>query len=322
MLLSILIPNYGFNDSVIKCLNSIETQIENVNFDVEILICDQSDSLDRNSLLNFANEYRNIRILFLDVPNVLEARKHLLKNASGEYIFFVDSDDYIDDGFLSNIYETLLKNNYPDLLITSYYKETSNSCIKNGDLEYINAENFLKYFYCTDTLNTLWRKVFKREIYNVLDIESLNSINGDDWIISYSLIKNAKTICFDKSLCGYHYCVNEMGLTHTMTYERFLRSFFLKDDIILSSNLFDPQLVFKNKMTKFIGFSIISYRTKKDKKELKEAFLVVRDNLLYKFGINLKMLNGSKNKVLFILLKLKLFGLFYIALKNKSKHPK
>ena len=319
MILSILIPNYGFNDSVIKCLNSIETQIEYVNFDVEILICDQSNPLNRNSLLNFTNKYSNIRVLFLDVPNVLEARKHLLKNASGEYIFFVDSDDYIDNDFLNNIFETLSKKCYPDLLITSYYKETPNSCEKSGDLEYIDADNFLKYFYCTDTLNTLWRKIFKRELYNVSDIESLNSINGDDWIISYSLIKHAKTIFFDKSLCGYHYCVNYAGLTHTITYDRFTKSFVLKDDFILNTSFFDGDCIFNSKMTKFIGFCSIAYKSKRAKKEIKDAFYFARENLIVKLGIRKKMIKRHKNRFLYTLLKMKWFHLFFFALKIKSR---
>ena len=319
MLLSILIPHYGFNDSVVRCLNSLETKIDNNQFDYEILICDQSCPSDKDLLLNAINTHKKIKLINLEEPNVLEARKLLLRNATGDYIFFVDSDDYIDDGFINRIAKSIFDNKYPDLIFTSYYKDTAEKSEINNDLSFVNESNYLKYFYCTDSLNTLWRKVFKKDLFKKEEIANLNSINGDDWIISSTVIKNAKTIIFDSSLCGYHYCINESGLTHTMTFERFTKSFSLKDKFVLSSPLFDGDLIFNSKMVKFLGFCSISYRSKKDKKEIKQAFDYARENLIVNLGIRKKMIKGSKNRALYSLLKMRWFHLFLFALKIKNK---
>ncbi len=322
MLLSILIPNYGFNDSVVRCLNSLETKIDNDQFDYEILICDQSCPSDKDLLLNALETHKKIKVINLDKPNVLEARKLLLQHAVGDYIFFIDSDDYIDDGFINKIANSIFEHNYPDLIFTSYYKDSTAKCEINNDLSFIDESNYLKYFYCTDSLNTLWRKIFKKELFKIEEISDLNSINGDDWIISSTIIKNAKTIIFDSSLCGYHYCINESGLTHTMTFERFIKSFILKDDFVLSSQLFDGNLIFNSKRVKFFGFCSILLHAGRKKKEIKEAFIFVRENLLKKLGIQKKMISGSKNKIFYTLLKMKLFSLFYIALKMKATNKR
>ena len=134
MFLSILIPNYGFDESINKCFLSIEKQRKSFIKDFEILICDQSNKDDKQKVLDSAKSLSNVKFLFLKKPNVLEARKTLLANAKGKYIFFIDSDDFVEDGFFQLIYETLEDKNFPDLLITSYWIHTQSSQIINKNL--------------------------------------------------------------------------------------------------------------------------------------------------------------------------------------------
>lgn len=319
MFLSILIPNYGYSESTIRCLNSLTAQNKNGLFDFEILICDQSSKFEKNKLSCLLKANPIFKLISLDKPDVLNARKTLLCKAKGEYIFFIDSDDYIDPYFLDSVFLKLKEDKYPDLLITSYMVEENKKISKNEDLTFIDKTNFEKYFYCSDLINTLWRKIFKRSLFNEKEISNVHSTNGDDWIISYPVVKNAKVVSFDNTLCGYHYCINDLGLTHTMTIDRFKRTFTLKDAFPLFIQNFDETLIFKSKMTKFVSFCLISYRANKSENEIRDAFMFVRNNILFELKISRKAAKGFKHKVLYFALKHKMFQLFLNTIKKHAK---
>lgn len=317
MLFSVLIPNYGFSDSTIRCFNSIKRQIQSGFYDFELLVCDQSDDESKNKIKTIVSEFEGVSTKVIDLkdPNVLEARKTLLRHSSGEYIFFMDSDDFIDDGFFELVMKTIIENKHPDLLITSFITEQGKNSKKNTDLGYINSINFVDYFYCSDLINTLWRKVFKRKLFDEKMISELDSTNGDDWIISLPVISNADSIVFAPYVFGYHYCINKNGLTNTMSYDRFIKSFALKDNFIVEKNIKSDELLFNSRMVKFIGFSCSC----KDKKTMKDAFKFVRYNLLIKLGIKFKSAKGLKNKLLYFILKMKQFPLFFLLIKILSR---
>ena len=205
------------------------------------------------------------------------------------------------------------------MIVTSYYLESSKSITKNDDLSFINDSNFGKYFYCSDLVNTLWRKIFKRLLFNPDDISNLESTNGDDWIISLPVVKNAKSRCFEPTLCGYHYCMNDSSLTHTMTLERFKKSFALKDVFLESYENVDYELLFKSKMSKFSSFCVLSYRQNKDKNIIKSSFVFVRNNIFNVLKIPRNAACGFKQKTLYFLIKYNLFSLFFIAIKRAAK---
>lgn len=317
--LSILIPNYGLSNSLARCINSISSQKDDCCFKFEVLVCDQSKQNEKKQVNDLITKFDFAELFFLSEPDVLIARKELLKRARGEYIFYIDSDDYIDFGFFNKIFESLKRNNLPDLLITSFIQENNGISIKNSDLTFINNTNILNYFYCSDLLNTLWRKIFKKKCFDEKDIINVHSTNGDDWIISYSIVKNSQTIVFDNELYGYHYCLNNFGLTHTMTIDRFKKSFILKETFPLFSVFFDEQIVYKSRMNKFLSFCLISYRANKQKSIIKEAFFFVRDDLVRKLKISHKAAVGLKHKILYFVLKNKLFFIFKLIIKFYAK---
>lgn len=319
MFLSILIPNYGYCESLTKCLDSVANQTILSNFDFEIILCDQSHGQERKSVEKACSSINKLELIRLDKPDVLEARKFLLQHAKGEYVFFVDSDDYIDQGLINNIHNSIINNQYPDLLVTSYFMDTNGSSIQNKDLSYININNFHKYFLCSNLMNTLWRKIFKRTIYNRNDIIDLHSINGDDWIISFSVVKNAKRICFDPAICGYHYCDNNSSLTHTLTFERFKNSLCLKDKFVKESPLFDGALIFRSKMVGLLAYCTLLNKANKNKSEMKNAFEFIRHNILVELKIKYKIVTGAKNKILFLILKFNRFRCFKFLIKRLIK---
>jgi len=119
--ISIIIPTYNAERTIARCVNSIQEQTYS---DLEIIIVNDGskDSTERIVHLLKKNDER---IKLITIPNggVSHARNVGIENATGDYITFVDSDDYID----SDMYECLLEvaKEYDVKIVHCSYKNVS-----------------------------------------------------------------------------------------------------------------------------------------------------------------------------------------------------
>ncbi len=116
---SIIVPVYNVEKYLSKCLESLINQTLK---DIEI-ICVNDGSIDNSLdiLKNFAQKDPRIKIIDKQNEGVAIARNIALEQATGEYIGFVDSDDYIDLDYFEKLYNTATKNN-SDIAVTSILK--------------------------------------------------------------------------------------------------------------------------------------------------------------------------------------------------------
>ncbi|HBN06310.1 MAG TPA: hypothetical protein DD434_11075, partial [Bacteroidales bacterium] len=132
MKLSIIIPVYNVEKYVEKCLRSCAEQ--DISFDeYEIIII--NDGAKDNSLEiieRVAKDYNNITILSQENAGLSSARNKGLSIAKGEYVWFVDSDDWIDKNCLQNILSEVDGN---DVLVMGYI-EAYDDISKNNIVDY------------------------------------------------------------------------------------------------------------------------------------------------------------------------------------------
>ena len=116
---SIIIPVYNTEKYLRKCLDSVCNQTLQ---DIEIICvndCSTDDSLE--ILKEYASNDNRIKIInFTENKGVAVARNTAIEQAKGEYIGFVDSDDYVDLDFYEKLYERALKNK-ADIVVGNYY---------------------------------------------------------------------------------------------------------------------------------------------------------------------------------------------------------
>lgn len=107
MVLSIIIPTYNVEEYIAKCLESCLAQ--NISSDLYEIIVVNDGSTDHSLDIatDFSQRYNNIRIITQENQGLSMARNTGLKAAKGDYIWFVDSDDYIEDNCLSWIFPKL-----------------------------------------------------------------------------------------------------------------------------------------------------------------------------------------------------------------------
>lgn len=107
--ISIIIPVYNVEKYLKDCLNSIINQTFK---DIEIIcINDGSTDDSLNILLEYANFDKRIKIINQSNFGVSHARNQGIETAQGEYISFVDSDDWVDTNYFENLYDAITRHN-------------------------------------------------------------------------------------------------------------------------------------------------------------------------------------------------------------------
>lgn len=216
---SILIPVYGVEKFIKKSSISIFNQsYKNIEY-IFVNDCSKDNSI---AILNeviddFGNELKNkIKIINHEKNRGISAtRNTLINNASGDFILFVDSDDYLELNAVEDLINTQ-KNNNADIVFSNYNLVYSDNSTNNRKLISTDKENYLIKVINRKTYLNIWGNLFKKELFNTINfIEGANF--GEDYCILPKLIFNAKSINFlDKEIYNYR-LLNQDSYTKNIT---------------------------------------------------------------------------------------------------------
>lgn len=120
--LSLVIPMYNVELYIEKCLNSCINQDLSSNEYEIIIVNDGSKDTSLSRAEAIARKHNNIKIISQENGGLSSARNTGLKNAKGEYIWFIDSDDWIEPNVLKNLYQIASHNNLDILRFLEYYR--------------------------------------------------------------------------------------------------------------------------------------------------------------------------------------------------------
>lgn len=192
MRLSILVPAYNVEGWVTRCLDSIFNQdVPSVEV---VVVDDGSSDATYRVIEEYARQHVNLRLFHKHNEGVGAARNYLLDKACGEFIWFVDSDDYIAEGALRHIFSEL--NSTIDLLSVSYNGGVFTP-FKGSAIEYIQKGYINGY---------LWTKIIRRSVIEDAHIRfDPQRYSQEDWFFLmqvYPLLGNIKQI----TLQAYVYC--------------------------------------------------------------------------------------------------------------------
>lgn len=169
-LISVIVPVYNVEKYLERCLDSILRQTYT---NLEILVIDDG-SKDNSGKICDEYEAKDSRIKVIHKINggLSDARNAGLKIATGEYIGFVDSDDYIADDMFETLYN-LSENNSADISIVSFYEIYKDKIIgvrNDKTLTKMTKEEALKELLIdTNIQSYAWNKLFKKELFEGLN---------------------------------------------------------------------------------------------------------------------------------------------------------
>ena len=217
---SIVVPVYNNEKFLDKCLTSIINQTYK---DLEIILINDGS---KDNSLKIMNEYakKDKRIVIIDKKNegVSKARNDGIRKSTGEYITFVDSDDYIELNEIEEMYNAIKENNV-DMVRSNYQVRYKNSeKVDVGDLSSLSGkilnekeikDNFLKKVLDGSIPCFVYLFMTKRELLLKTNLFPTNIHMMEDVVLYIDLITKVKSIyVLDKPL--YNIFFNEEGATN------------------------------------------------------------------------------------------------------------
>lgn len=208
--ISIIIPIYNAEKYLKRCVNSINMQ----SFSNYEMILVNDGSIDNSATIcdEFAKYDNRIRVFHKENGGVSSARNWGLDKAIGEYIMFVDSDDYMLPGMLEVMLSTL-ESKKADLVVCGTTETGGGYWRPIADVDYsINQlkENFVSLLH-TELLSPPWNKIYKKEIIGSNRFCEDISF-GEDLLFNIQYLKKCENISFIKESPFYHEKENENSL--------------------------------------------------------------------------------------------------------------
>lgn len=220
ILFSVIISNFNGENYIDKCLNSVVNQTYD---NLEIIIID--DCSTDNSRLKFEewkNKDNRIKVIF-NYKNMGPgySRNVGLNEAKGDYISFIDIDDYIELNMFERLVTVIKANEMPDIVKFQYMKELNNYKKKSQNSEYglIKCDNdkskFLDMFFRKHDFAQIWNAVFKRNSY-ICDLRfNPDYRNAQDYFYFLNAILKVNSLYVMEDFL-YHWVINDKSITHSV----------------------------------------------------------------------------------------------------------
>lgn len=216
-LISILVPAYQAQKTIRRCLESIVRQTSD---DYEVIVINDGSNDNTLAICNEFSDSENFKVLSQSNQGISETRKKLLSYARGEYIQFVDADDWIEPDTIECLKDCVISKK-ADIIITDFIAEysQSNKYTSQKPSGY-DSTSLIRDISSTRMMGVLWNKLVKKEIYSDIVIPNLRYC--EDWVVSFQLFKKVKSF-FYLSKAFYHYDNSFIGnsLTRNISKETF-----------------------------------------------------------------------------------------------------
>lgn len=205
MLISVIIPVYNVEKYIGNCISSILNQ--NVNDFLEIILIDDGSSDDSLSVIKeFERNYKNIKVIAQSNKGVSAARNVGMKNAEGKYVYFVDSDDFLEPHSLVKVVELLNKNPI-DVLLFKYSKVNESYEAEHFKDYYIydNSSHKMSKFLKNNTIVAqVWMFIYNLEALRVNNISFIEGVyHEDEDFVSKSLAVCENIYLMDHKVYNY-----------------------------------------------------------------------------------------------------------------------
>lgn len=190
---SVIVPIYNVENYIEKCL---ETLVNQTLEDIEIILVndgskDNSEVIAKRFLKNYPE-----KIVYLEKENggLSDARNYGIPYAKGEYVAFLDSDDYVEKNMYEKMY-TLAKKENSDMVQCNFYWEyIEEQKRKLGDLEeYQNKKEMI-----VKGRVEAWNKLIRREVLENPDIRFPKGLRYEDVEFTYKLVPFINKVSFIK----------------------------------------------------------------------------------------------------------------------------
>lgn len=209
-LISIIVPVYNVEPYIETCLNSILTQSLG---DFEVIVVNDGSSDNSLALCeHIASENPQVKIISQPNQGVSEARNTGISAASGRYIAFVDSDDWVEPEYLELLYR-IAQEHDADISISGRTLEEyrrPDISMDSSIVVYEGTEALTALYVNKDIRDHLWGKLIKRELFDGIRFPTGKTF--EDIFVMYRLFARAKCVV-KVDTPTYHYISRPNSIT-------------------------------------------------------------------------------------------------------------
>mgnify|MGYP004621027173 FL=1 len=226
--ISVIIPVFNSSLCLDHCLSTVINQTLE---DIEIILIDDGSTDDSlNIIKDYAKKYNNIKYTSKRNEGQAIARNIGIQMASGEFITFIDSDDYVELNMLEELYN-IAKLEKSDIVVCDYVEEYNNKNIEKKSL-YIEADNIKRsYVLCVAGPCS---KIINSDIFKKNDIKFLEGNIYEDLAIIPTLAFYSNKISYCNEIL-YHYVIRQNSTMNQTKYSKKLESIFNVMDTLYNS---------------------------------------------------------------------------------------
>lgn len=264
---SVIVPVYGVEKYLYRCVKSLRNQkLKNIEI---ILVDDESPDNCPKLCEDYVKEDARIKVVHKKNGGLGYARNTGMEYAHGEYIAFIDSDDYVEENMFFDLYK-FAKENKLDTVIAGFNKVlNSGEIIKNVETDeeqIFRGKQKLQMFVggmlgtpakASKTLKyqmSVWRGIYSRKVIkkNHIRFCSERQFISEDIIYHLDYFDKANSLGI-LPLAVYNYCENGASLTKTFRKDRFEKNLILYKKIIEKMNLYKyPSEIYEYAMKLFL----------------------------------------------------------------------
>lgn len=276
--LSIIVPVYNVENYLRRCLDSILLQPSSITY--EILLIDDGSSDKSGAICDeYQSNFPNVFVSHIENNGVAEARNLGISLSKGNYLYFMDPDDFLSDNFFDKI-SSNLKQKW-DVLCFGYneIKENRNTvlscrphfythCGLLGKNEFRNE--FIELFK-TDMMYNVWSRIYNKTFILKHDIRFPNKQIGEDTLFNFQVYRHLNTILFIDSIL-YNYIAGRSGsaltsfhprrieiqLDELQELQKLLKEFQIEDETLIQE--------IKTKIVVSAAFQISNLKLRRQKK--------------------------------------------------------
>ena len=235
--ISVIVPVYQVEKYIDQCIQSIQNQTY-TNFEL-ILVDDGSKDQSGEICDKYINDER-IKVIHTKNNGAASARNKGLDIASGEYIVFVDGDDYVDPCMLQRLYDKIKGSSY-DLIVCNFlnlHKDNKKDFHLSMKEEVLTGREVLAHRKTQRNFGVwtiVWNKIYKKEIFE--DLRFLSGRYFEDEFFSDQLYLKCGQICVIPDILCYHRVLE----TSTMNTQKIRNYLDLLDALKIRIRIYEEQ---------------------------------------------------------------------------------
>lgn len=325
---SVIIPVYNVSGYLARCIESVLTQ----DFDnYEVILVDDGSTDESGKICDdYAQKHDFIRVVHKENGGLSSARLSGFKVAFGKYLCFIDSDDYLKDSYLKDLYNSIVDNNAEMCICAYYYEKEGNLrphslpndrfCITDIKEEFVlpivsESNNYSKRMLP----NFMWLRMIKRDIISEDLFVSEREVYQEDLVFNL-LVSNKLNRISLINKPNYIYCHNGASLTEKYRNNAWQMQINLYNTIcrFCHDNGYSVEVSLAKRLINAVVFTVRN-AAKTDYKRFLQDIKVMKKDRMYTTASKHFSLHGSSSshKMVFMCLRLHLYFLLFKIFKRK-----